>query len=245
MGLLSEPATFSVSHSSPYLLLNTHNEMTIRKLASIALQLSGVLSFAWAMHYQVYRINMPEKLSPTRNQFGGVWKYLTFLNMLLQFIFFTIALLSNFTKRLHGVRDLVFASAAFPIGMFVGIIFWSIWAVDRELIFPKVLDQYFPAILNHLMHTTVIPLQLGQLLLVKHNFPSRSKGFTITAILCLGYLVWINYIYYMTGFWVYPVIKVLSAGQRIVFFAFCGFLGGVLFLIGDIANKMIWGRSVN
>ena len=180
----------------------------IRTVVSVLLQLCGVLSFAWAMHYQVYRIDMPVALSPTRNQFGGVWKYLTFLNMLLQFIFFTIALLSNFVKQLRPARDLIFASAAFPIGMFVGIIFWSIWAVDRELIFPKILDNYFPAILNHCMHTTVIPLQLGQLYLVKHNFPSRSKGFTITGILCLGYLIWINYIYYMAGFWVYPVIKV-------------------------------------
>ena len=180
----------------------------IRTLVSVPFQLCGVISFAWAMHYQVYKIDLPEELwSPTRNQFG-VWKYLTFLNMLLQFNFFTIALLSNFVKQLRPARDLIFASAAFPIGMFVGIIFWSIWAVDRELIFPKILDDYFPAILNHCMHTTVIPLQLGQLYLVKHNFPSRSKGFTITGILCLGYLIWINYIYYMAGFWVYPVIKV-------------------------------------
>merc|ERR1712183_1252638 len=105
------------------------NTMVMRILVRVALQLSAVLSFAWAMHYQIYRINMPEKLSPTRNQFGGVWKYLTFLNMLLQFVFFSIALLSNFTHRLTKVRDILFASAAFPIGMFVGIIFWSLWAV--------------------------------------------------------------------------------------------------------------------
>lgn len=216
------------------------------KLLTIAtLQLFGVVSFAWAMHYQMYRIVMPERLSGNRNGFGGVWKYLTFLNMLLQFIFFTIALLANFVKRFRPARDLIFASAAFPVGMFVGIIFWSIWAVDRELIFPKVLDDYFPSILNHLMHTTVIPLQLAELYLVKHTFPSRSKGFTITALLFLTYLVWINYIYYMTGFWVYPVIKVLSVGQRVGFFTVCGFVGGVLFLVADIANKMIWGRNIN
>ena len=180
----------------------------LKTLTISTIQGFGVLSFAWAMHYQMYRIEMPERLSGNRNKFGGVWKYLTFLNMLLQCIFFTIALLANFVKRLRGIRDLMFSSAAFPVGMFVGIIFWSIWAVDRELIFPKVLDEYFPAILNHLMHTTVLPLQLGQLYLVEHNFPSRSRGFTITALLFLSYLAWINYIYYMTGFWVYPVIKV-------------------------------------
>ena len=145
----------------------------IRTLVSIPLQLCGVISFAWAMHYQVYKIDLPEELwSPTRNKFG-VWKYLTFLNMLLQFNFFTIALLSNVVKQLQPVRDLIFASAAFPIGMFVGIVFWTLFFINRELIFPKILDDYFPAILNHCMHTTVIPFQLFQMMLIRHNFPSR------------------------------------------------------------------------
>merc|ERR1711994_146912 len=119
--------------------MGRHNTRMIRTVASVLLQLCGVLSFAGAMHYQVYRIDMPVALSPTRNQFGGVWKYLTFLNMLLQFIFFTIALLSNFVKQLRPARDLIFASAAFPIGMLIGILFWGIWAVDRDLIFPEIL----------------------------------------------------------------------------------------------------------
>merc|ERR1719245_2697105 len=211
-------------------------ESRLRTLLAALLQVSGIVSFIWAIDYQMNRVQFPEDFpgSAFRKGFGGVAKYLTFLNMVLQLVFFIIAFLANFIKSLRGIRDIVFASAAFPIGMFVGIIFWSIWAVDRELIFPKILDDYFPAILNHCMHTTVIPLQLGQLCLVKHNFPSRSRGFTITGILCLAYMFWINYIYYMAGFWVYPVIKVLSAGQRICFFAFCGFLGGVLFLAGDV-----------
>ena len=65
------------------------------------------------------------------------------------------------------------ASAAFPIGMFVGIIFWTLYHIDRKLIFPVELDEFFPAILNHCMHTTVIPYQLGQMLLVKQVFPAR------------------------------------------------------------------------
>jgi len=215
----------------------------IKSGLTATLQLAGIISFAWAIDYQMNRIEMPERLSAGRKQFGGVWKYLTFLNMLLQLIFFIIAFLANFVKSLRGARDIIFASAAFPIGMFVGIIFWSLWAIDRELIFPKILDQYFPSILNHCMHTTVIPLQLGQLFLVKHNFPSRSKGFAITGFLCLGYMIWVNYIYYMTGFWVYPVLKVLTFEQRIGFFIVCGVLGGCLYLIGDILNKAIWSGS--
>ena len=187
-------------------------ESRLRTLLAALLQVSGIVSFTWAIDYQMNRVQFPEDFpgSAFRKGFGGVAKYLTFLNMVLQLVFFIIAFLANFIKSLRGIRDIVFASAAFPIGMFVGIIFWSIWAVDRELIFPRILDDYFPALVNHCMHTTVIPLQLGQLLLVKHNFPSKKTGFIITALLCAGYLVWINYIYYVTGKWVYPVIKVFD-----------------------------------
>ena len=145
----------------------------IKTAVTVLMQLTAVVSFAWAMHYQMYRIEMPERLSGGRNQFGGVWKYLTFLNMLLQFIFFIVAMLANFVKSLRSTRDLIFASAAFPIGMFVGIIFWTLYHIDRKLIFPVELDEFFPAILNHCMHTTVIPFQLGQMLLVKQVFPAR------------------------------------------------------------------------
>jgi len=214
-----------------------------RFLLSVVLQLAGVASFAWAIHYQAYRIKMPGTISPERMMFGGVWKYLTFLNMLLQFVFFSIALLSNFTHRLTKVRDILFASAAFPIGMFVGIIFWSLWAVDRELVFPARYDVYIPSLVNHLMHTTVIPLQLGQLMLVKHKYPSRAIGYTITATLCMAYLAWVNIIYYYGGFWVYPVFSVLSPVQRVGFMVVCSAVGGFLYLGGELANKVIWGRK--
>ena len=215
----------------------------IRSVLAVVLQMTGVASFAWAIHYQSYRVNMPVKLSPERLAFGGVWKYLTFLNMLLQCIFFSIALLSNYTKRLTKVRDIMFASAAFPMGLFVGVIFWSLWAVDRELVFPVKLDEYIPPLVNHLMHTTVIPLQLGQLLLVKHKYPARVIGYTITATLCMAYLAWVNIIYFYGGFWVYPVFSVLTPVQRVAFMVVCSGLGGLLYLGGELLNKIIWGKK--
>jgi len=215
----------------------------IRTVATVFLHLAGIISFAWSIDQRVNRINMPEELAVKRSKFAGDWKYLTYINMWLQLIFFIIAFLANFVKSLRGVRDLFFASAAFPIGMFVGVMFWSLWAIDRELIFPKALDQVFSLTLNHCMHTTVIPLQIGQLLLVKHAFPSRSIGFTITAFLCLGYILWVQFINYMTGHWVYPVLKVLTLEQRIGFFILCAGLGGCLYLIGDFLNNTIWSGS--
>lgn len=62
---------------------------------------------------------------------------------------------------LRRARDNLFATVAFPIGMFVGVSFWGLFLVNRELIFPERFDAFIPAHVNHMLHTTVIPLQVG------------------------------------------------------------------------------------
>jgi hypothetical protein len=44
--------------------------------------------------------------------------------------------------------------------MFVATMFWAIYSIDRELVFPVSLDKYFPVYVNHILHTTVLPLQV-------------------------------------------------------------------------------------
>lgn len=58
----------------------------------------------------------------------------------------------NSTRR--SFEDLLFASLAFPMGMFVGLIFWGLYLTDRNLVFPPVLDLFIPTWVNHAMHTT-------------------------------------------------------------------------------------------
>jgi hypothetical protein len=104
----------------------------------ILLHLAGSSSFAYAIYYDLYEVELPTELAPTREQFGGPAKYLTFLNMCLQLLYFTLCLVAHLAGKdsvVGRLRDVMFASAAFPIGMFVAFIFWSLWAVDRELVF--------------------------------------------------------------------------------------------------------------
>ena len=106
--------------------------------AQILLHLVGAASFAYAIYYDLYEVILPADLAPAREKFGGPAKYLTFLNMCLQLIYFTTCLLADLTGKdsaVGRVKDVMFAAAAFPIGLFVAFIFWSLWAVDRELVF--------------------------------------------------------------------------------------------------------------
>lgn len=211
--------------------------------AQLLLHLAGAGSFAYAIYYDLTEVHLPAELTPASQRFGGQAKYLTFLNMLLQLLYFSVCLLADFSRAESPVcrlRHMLFATAAFPIGIFVGVIFWSIWAVDRELVFSARLDPYFPSWLNHLMHTTVMPLQLGELALCRHTYPGWRLGYTVTALLTLAYLIWLHVIFYVGGFWVYPVFKVLSPVTRSIFMFFCCALGGCFYFLGQILNDIIW-----
>lgn len=73
---------------------------------------------------------------------------------------------------------------------FVSLSFWGIWAVDRELIFPKALDSFFPSWLNHVLHTAVLVFAVIEMVLVPKTFPSRKSALVGLISVMLGYLLW-------------------------------------------------------
>ncbi|NXV97765.1 AIG1 protein, partial [Calonectris borealis] len=74
-------------------------------------------------------------------------------------------------KKLISLRDWVMAVLAFPVGVFVVTLFWSIYIYDRELVYPKVLDNFIPAWLNHGMVSKVMQTLPCINKSVRHRFP--------------------------------------------------------------------------
>ena len=139
--------------------------------------------------FLMHGISITEALNnftPQCEQFGGPLKYLTNWNVLLQSIYFAIALFNvifgsdsktaEMSSKVQKLRDFIFGSLALPIGGFVTISFWFIYLVNRNLIFPKELEQFFPPIVNHLMHTTPLLSQIFELLFIFHIQPKRLHG---------------------------------------------------------------------
>ncbi|MEJ1284722.1 androgen dependent TFPI regulating protein [Cricetulus griseus] len=82
------------------------------------------------------------------------------MRRLLQAVFFGVACLDDVLKRIIGrkditiitsIRDLLFTTLVFPISAFIFLVFWTLFHYDRSLIYPKGLDDFFPAWLNHAM----------------------------------------------------------------------------------------------
>lgn len=74
---------------------------------------------------------------------------------ILQSVYYTICLLNDLfgtnevlpRKQLPAIRrlkDYMFAALAMPVALNVGGTFWSLMAIDRELVFPKAFDSFFP-----------------------------------------------------------------------------------------------------
>ncbi|KAJ8369399.1 hypothetical protein SKAU_G00094270 [Synaphobranchus kaupii] len=187
---------------------------------------------------------------PGARLYGGRWKYLTFINLVLQTVFFGFCILTDAIQILLGpkrvplhlikIRDAVFTTLVFPVGMFVVISFWSLYAYDRELVYPKFFDDIIPTWLNHALHTVIFPLLLIQLCLQPHQYPSRAKGILGLALFAVLYLAWVLWVHHASGIWVYPIMAKLSPGGLVLFFAGAALTMAPLYLLGERLSTAFW-----
>ncbi|PSN41207.1 hypothetical protein C0J52_04175 [Blattella germanica] len=179
-------------------------------------------------------------------------RFLTYWNVLLQAAYFIICVGNYFygsnginprpVPLIRQVRDYVYAAVAFPVAMFVGMEFWMLMCIDRELIFPRALDAIVPNWLNHAIHTNIMIFTLLEMVTSFRKYPNRSKGLAGLTAFMATYGVWLHIIYAVSGSWVYPVLNVVNWWQRVIFFLFalCLVLG--LYFIGELVNTIVWGE---
>jgi len=73
---------------------------------------------------------------------------------------------------------------------FVSVVFWGVYSFDRELMFPAVLDSFFPTWLNHAVHTAPVIFGLFEHLFVPITYPRPLIGAGILAGGTAFYLSW-------------------------------------------------------
>jgi len=139
-----------------------------------------------------------------------------------------------------GTKDFLFATIVFPLSLFVAVTFWTLYAIDRELVFPQVMDAIYPRWLNHLVHTFIL-VTLVEAYIVDHAYPCRKTAFTTITGLTSLYLGWVFYIAYVSDFWVYPVLRVLGFSGRAVFISFLMIFLMGLYVFCEKYCCCIWG----
>jgi hypothetical protein len=78
--------------------------------------------------------------------------------------------LSTLTNKIiTTVRHYLFTAIVFPSTVLVGVLFWSLYVMDRELVFPQSLDEFYPAWITHSVHSfVVVPL------IIEINLPKEQ-----------------------------------------------------------------------
>ncbi|XP_058939281.1 LOW QUALITY PROTEIN: androgen-induced gene 1 protein [Kogia breviceps] len=227
-----------------------------RPFANMALVPCQVLRVAILLSYCSILCNYKAIEMPSHQTYGGSWKFLTFIDLVIQAVFFGICVLTDLSslltrgngsqeqerqlKKLISLRDWMLAVLAFPVGIFVVAVFWIIYAYDREMIYPKLLDNFIPGWLNHGMHTTVLPFILIEMRTSHHAYPSRSSGLAAICTFSVGYILWVCWVHHVTGMWVYPFLEHIGPGARILFFGSTTILMNFLYLLGEVLNSYIW-----
>ncbi|XP_020724160.2 androgen-induced gene 1 protein isoform X2 [Bombus terrestris] len=211
------------------------------------------VQFAFSVYYDYMYTVIPPNLLKMHNSYGGKFKFLTFWDAIIQAIFFFICILNDWfgtnavsPKKppfIRKLKDHVHAILGFPIAMFVGIIFWTLMFVDRELVLPKALDPYFPWWLNHLMHTMIMVSTLIEMIIAPRKYPRKSFGLLCLLSFMFIYLIWVHIIFYKSGIWVYPILDVLPLPLRIVFFIVMLLIAVFLYLIGEAVDNFLWGNE--
>ncbi|TRY98141.1 hypothetical protein DNTS_028491 [Danionella cerebrum] len=135
---------------------------TGRKMALIP---SQILRVAILLSYFSILCNYKAIDMPAHQTYGGSWKFLTFIDLVIQTVLFGVCVLTDLSslltkgsasmeqerqlRKLIGLRDWMMAVLAFPVGVFVVTMFWTLYLYDRDLIYPRLLDNFVPQWLNH------------------------------------------------------------------------------------------------
>ncbi|XP_020800851.1 androgen-induced gene 1 protein [Drosophila serrata] len=226
------------------------------KYLRFLLHLLAAAQFSYGIYYYHFRVHWPKDLvvdevDELKARWGGKFKYLTFLDVILQAIYHTLALLNDLfgdntvtvkpKSKLRSARDYIFSAFAFPVAHNVCLSFWVVYMWDRELIFPSALDAIFPSWLNHIVHTNVALMALMDLFTCFRRYPTRLAGLAGNVSFILLYIIWLHIVRYFSGEWVYPILEVLPLPLRYLFLALLVGFNVACYLLGEYANTVIWG----
>ena len=212
----------------------------------------AIIQFFYGIYYEWIHV-LPKELKLRKFSFGGKWIYLTFLNGIVQACYHLLAFTHDiigvnkinlkYSSAIRRARGYIYASFAFPLAMNVTTVFWGLYSIDRELVFPSVMDLIYPSWLNHILHTNVFIFIVIELFIYQPQYPARKVGLIGLAVFSIGYILWVHVVKIVTNAWVYPVLNILNISQRITFFVVVGIIPLLLYFVGEHLNKIILSKQ--
>ncbi|XP_045515029.1 androgen-induced gene 1 protein-like [Pieris brassicae] len=206
---------------------------------------AAVLNSYILWYDQVY-VNVPFEKGMDSYPFRSRVLFLTLWNFVLHAVYYWIAFANDIfgtndvsprhPPLIRKIKDMIFA-LAFPLGVYVSVAFWGVYAVDKDLIFPEPVEKAYPPWINHPLHTLVSIFITIEMLTSNITYPRRKLGLAIINVFIFSYLVFLFIVYGQTGKWVYPVLTHLNWPLRICFCLGSVAIGHIFYFLGESLNR--------
>ncbi|KAJ3586903.1 hypothetical protein NHX12_013295 [Muraenolepis orangiensis] len=213
-----------------------------------------VVMFSWYVFVLSYETRYLTMLGLDMDNvsYGGQWKYLTYVNLVLQAVFFGVCVLADVVVHflpggveslLVDLRDDLFSMFAFPYSALVFSVFWTAHVAGQAQYTPLVEGEVVPPWLNQARHTGVLLLVLVQMCVQNHVFSSRLKRVPLTVLSGVLYMAWLLWVHHASGIWVYTFLAKLTPMSVLVLCGACLVLLLLLQLLGEKLSGTIWANN--
>ncbi|CAG9860818.1 unnamed protein product [Phyllotreta striolata] len=154
--------------------------------------------------------------------------YFTPWNFATQGIYFSLSVLYDLLKvlsvsptklqrTLNNCLNHIYTGGIFPFSILVFTMFWGLYVIEPEFVFPKSCEETFPSWLNHSLHSWILIFAFVETSLVI-RYPKKPKisirGFNIT--FSIYHILFVSSRFFI-GYWVYPLFNLLTHFQVFVF----------------------------
>ncbi|XGW35043.1 hypothetical protein V3C99_018797 [Haemonchus contortus] len=146
---------------------------------------------------------------------------LTNLNFVILTIFSVLTILEALPvagRKIKTGLDFSFHVTIFPVSTVTCLLFWGLYAINPELVMPEWVASLIPRWLNHVTHTLpILYIGLEQYLFAREGLSHRNSALMALMHTAIYYAI-IYIVRVVDGYWLYPVLELLSVGHHFVAF---------------------------
>ncbi|CAD5234574.1 unnamed protein product [Bursaphelenchus xylophilus] len=192
-----------------------------------------------------YQLNLVHPFLPIPGVYLSklVWlTMVTFFSLTVYHSVGAVLALSTPKKNSKFMRyfDFVATSLLFPLATSVVVLFWSLFLYDQNTLIDEKAEfllehEWF----NHALHTTPLIGMTLDAIAWRHPRPHKKSALKAIFIFTVVYLIDIHLVWFVSGFWAYPILGQLNNLERLAFILVCCTVIFAAFLISDAFNAML------
>ncbi|CAH0038445.1 unnamed protein product [Clonostachys solani] len=204
------------------------------RVLSIAIHVIGLLFFALSFS------QVPKGTNPLRKGFGGPYKFLTIIALLLSTITFVIGFLADVLNVQPLFKAKSYMSlCATPVELLITIFYWTLYAIDRTKLTPP--GHQLPLSHDLGLHAVPTIMLLVDLLILSPPWPINGRtAFVLDLAIAFSYWGWIEYCFSIVGWYPYPGLTLASPLKKLVMcVVWAAFLAATTVLLKKLQEKII------